>query len=42
MKTIEYKGRKALELSIVIAFLVYVWCVCGVSEIPKDRCILPF
>lgn len=36
MKTIEYKGRKALELSIVIAFLVYVWCVCGVSEIPKS------
>lgn len=36
MKTVEYKGRKSLECMIVIAFLVYVWCVCGVPEVPKS------
>lgn len=35
MKAIEYKGRKALELFIIIAFLVYVWHIVGISEAPK-------
>lgn len=36
MKTIEYKGRKTVELFIIIAFLVYVWCIAGVSEMPES------
>lgn len=36
MKAIEYKGRKTVELFIIIAFLVYVWCIVGVSEMPES------
>ena len=36
MKAIEYKGRKTVELFIIIAFLVYVWCIAGVFERPES------
>lgn len=35
MKAMRNEVKRALELSVVIAFFIYVWNVVGVSEIPE-------
>lgn len=36
MKAMRNEVKRALELSVVIAFFIYVWNVVGVSEIPES------
>ena len=36
MKAMRNEVKRVLELSVVIAFFIYVWNVVGVSEIPES------